>query len=177
LREGVSALAAMGVLDTRQGDGTYVTSLEPGLLMASMSFAVAVHSATRPGQFSAVRRVLEGEAAALAAVSIEADVLAVLEESVAESEAAAHAPADVARLLAADVTFHRAVAAGAGNPVLAVLIESMSGRSTRAPGRDVVVRDEATLTRTVTEHRAVLYAITGHDPEQARRRMGAHLGH
>ena len=37
LREGVSALAAMGVLDTRQGDGTYVTSLEPGLLMAPLS--------------------------------------------------------------------------------------------------------------------------------------------
>ena len=31
LREGVRALVLMGVLETRQGDGTYVTALDPAL--------------------------------------------------------------------------------------------------------------------------------------------------
>jgi GntR family transcriptional repressor for pyruvate dehydrogenase complex len=174
LREGVSALAAMGVLDTRQGDGTYVTSLDPGLLMASLSFVVDVHSDSRAGQFLAIRRVLECEAAALAAMNIDARGLAVVESSLAESEAAAQTPADIERFFVADVGFHRAVAAGAGNPVLAVLIESLSGRTTRASLLGAVV-DEAALARTVAEHRAVLQAIAGHDPERARLHMGGHL--
>ena len=132
LREGVSALTAMGVLDTRQGDGTYVTSLDPGLLMASLSFVVDVHSASRADEFLAIRRVLECEAAALAATNGNRGALAAAERSVADGAAAAQTPADIEQFFAADVAFHRAVAAGAGNPVLAVLIESLSGRTARA---------------------------------------------
>src|SRR3954464_11768538 len=33
LREAVKALSLINVLDVRRGDGTYVTSLDPGLLM------------------------------------------------------------------------------------------------------------------------------------------------
>ena len=174
LREGVSALAAMGVLDTRQGDGTYVTSLEPSLLMAPLSFVVDVHNASGAGPFFAVRRVLECEAAALAAMNIDADGLAAAERVLAESEAAAQSPADIDRFFAADVGFHRAVAAGAGNPVLAALIASLSGRTARAPLARTVV-DEGALGRTVAEHRAVLQAIAAHDPERARLRMDVHL--
>jgi GntR family transcriptional repressor for pyruvate dehydrogenase complex len=174
LREGVSALAAMGVLDTRQGDGTYVTSLEPGLLMASLTFAVDVHDTVGAHEFLAVRRVLECEAAALAAMNMDADGLAAAESSVAESEAAAQPPADIERFFKADAGFHRAVAAGAGNPVLAALIAALSGRTARARLLLAVV-DEGALGRTVAEHRAVLQAIAGHDPERARLRMEVHL--
>jgi GntR family transcriptional regulator, transcriptional repressor for pyruvate dehydrogenase complex len=174
LREGVSALAAMGVLDTRQGDGTYVTSLEPGLLMAPLSFVVDVHNASGAGPFLAVRRVLECEAAALAAMNIDADGLAAAERVLAESEAAAQSPADIDRFFAADVGFHRAVATGAGNPVLAALIATLSGRTARARLVRTVV-DEGALGRTVAEHRAVLQAIAAHDPERARLRMDVHL--
>ena len=38
LREAVRALSLVGVLEARQGDGTYVTSLEPDLLLAGTSF-------------------------------------------------------------------------------------------------------------------------------------------
>src|SRR6188768_2244325 len=44
LREGVRALAIMGVLETRQGDGTYVTSLDPDVLLAAMGFMVDLQS-------------------------------------------------------------------------------------------------------------------------------------
>jgi GntR family transcriptional repressor for pyruvate dehydrogenase complex len=174
LREGVSALAAMGVLDTRQGDGTYVTSLEPGVLMAPLSFVVDVHNAGGARQYLAVRRVLECEAAALAAMNIDADGLAAAERALAESEAAAQSPADIDRFFSADLGFHRAVAAGAGNPVLAALIATLSGRIARARLVRTIV-DEGALGRTVAEHRAVLQAIAAHDPERARLRMDVHL--
>src|SRR3954469_23790967 len=43
LREAVRALALINVLDVRQGDGTYVTSLEPHLLLDALSFVVDFH--------------------------------------------------------------------------------------------------------------------------------------
>ena len=173
-REGVSALAAMGVLDTRQGDGTYVTSLEPSLLMESLRFVVDLHDDDGARQFLAVRRVLECEAAALAAMNIDADGLAAAERELADSDAAAQEPADIERFFAAVVGFHRVVAAGAGNPVLAALIESLSGRTSRAQLVRTVV-DEGALDRTVAEHRGVLQAIAARDPERARLRMEVHL--
>ena len=174
LREGVSALAAMGVLDTRQGDGTYVTSLEPDVLMASLSFVVDVHNASGAREFLAVRRVLECEAAALAATNIDADGLAAAERLLAEAEAATQPPGDIDRFFAADVGFHRAVAVGADNPVLAALIASLSGRTARARLVLTVV-DEGAMGRTVAEHRAVLQAIAARDPERARLQMDVHL--
>ena len=38
LREAVRALTLIGVLEPRVGDGTYVTSLEPDLLLTGMGF-------------------------------------------------------------------------------------------------------------------------------------------
>jgi DNA-binding GntR family transcriptional regulator len=107
-------------------------------------------------------------------MNIDADGLAAAERVLAESEAAAQSPADIDRFFAADVGFHRAVAAGAGNPVLAALIATLSGRTARARLVRTVI-DEGALGRTVAEHRAVLQAIAAHDPERARLRMDVHL--
>jgi len=46
LREAVKALSLIHVLDVRQGDGTYVTSLEPRLLLDAMTFVVEFHRGT-----------------------------------------------------------------------------------------------------------------------------------
>ncbi|MFC9955615.1 FadR/GntR family transcriptional regulator, partial [Streptomyces prasinus] len=43
LREAVKALSLIRVLDVRQGDGTYVTSLEPALLLDALGFVVDFH--------------------------------------------------------------------------------------------------------------------------------------
>jgi DNA-binding FadR family transcriptional regulator len=47
------------VLDVRQGDGTYVTSLEPSLLLDAMAFLVDFHRDDTVLQFFEVRRILE----------------------------------------------------------------------------------------------------------------------
>jgi DNA-binding FadR family transcriptional regulator len=43
LREAVKALSLVNILDVRRGDGTYVTSLEPTLLLEALSFIVDFH--------------------------------------------------------------------------------------------------------------------------------------
>jgi GntR family transcriptional repressor for pyruvate dehydrogenase complex len=175
LREGVSALTAMGLLETRQGDGTYVTSLEPTLLMAPLAFIVDLHSRDGARQVLAVRRVLECEAAGLAALHIDAATIAKGQAALADAERAlAEAPTDYERLFAADREFHAVIAAASENPVLAALIESISGRTARAR----LLRgatEEGAQQRTIDEHRAVLAAIIAHDAERARLRMAVHL--
>src|SRR4051812_35982358 len=88
LREAVKALCLIRVLDVRQGDGTYVTSLEPKLLLDAMTFVVDFHRDDTVLDFLAVRRILEPAATALAArLMTDADIaeLAVLLEGLDES--------------------------------------------------------------------------------------------
>src|SRR5690625_6072066 len=66
LREAVKSLAVIGVLDVRRGDGTYVTSLRPELLLEAMSFVVDLHQDASVLEIFAVRRILEPAAAELA---------------------------------------------------------------------------------------------------------------
>lgn len=54
------------MLDVRRGDGTYVTSLEPRLLLEALSFVVDLHTDRSVLEIFAVRRILEPAATGLA---------------------------------------------------------------------------------------------------------------
>src|SRR5438093_5567630 len=71
LREAVRALSQLRVLEVRQGDGTYVSSLEPGLLLESTGFISHLLLGETAVALYEVRRILEAAAAALAAARID----------------------------------------------------------------------------------------------------------
>src|SRR5438445_8071124 len=71
LREAVRALSQLRVLEVRQGDGTYVTSLEPELLPESTSFVSHWLVGESALQLFEVRRLLERAASGLAAARID----------------------------------------------------------------------------------------------------------
>ena len=73
LREAVRALSQLRVLEVRQGDGTYVSSLEPDLLLESTGFVSHLLLGETAVALSEVRRILEAAAAALAAARIDED--------------------------------------------------------------------------------------------------------
>ncbi|ONK15846.1 FadR/GntR family transcriptional regulator [Streptomyces sp. MP131-18] len=175
LREAVRALAAMGVLSTRQGDGTYVTTLAPDMLLAALGFAVDVQRDRTVLQFFQVRRLLEPQAAALAATRIQPTTLVELEELLREAEELVRgAEVDHTALVENDLRFHALVNGASGNPVLAAVIEGMSGGTTRARiwrGKT----DAQAVERTVGEHRAILTALRDRDPDRARLRAEAHI--
>ncbi|TWD83421.1 GntR family transcriptional regulator [Kribbella amoyensis] len=175
LREGVRALSMLGVLETRQGDGTYVTALDSSLLLAPMGFVVDLQDRSGAPHLHAVRRILETEAAALAATRISADDLAAADEVLRRTEAElADGEPDHEVLIDNDIAFHRIIAKSAANPVLEALIEALGGRTTRDRlWRSISQKgaDESTH----SEHRAILAALQGHDPDRARTRMAAHL--
>src|SRR5581483_8964671 len=80
LREAVRALAVMHILDVRQGDGTYVSSLAADSLLDALGFIVEFHRDTSVLELLEVRRILEPAASARAAMLIDDAALAKLGE-------------------------------------------------------------------------------------------------
>src|SRR6266576_3433924 len=80
LREAVRALSLVRILDVRQGDGTYVSSLAADSLLDALSFIVEFHHDASVLELLEVRRILEPAASARAAVLIDDASLASLEE-------------------------------------------------------------------------------------------------
>src|SRR3982750_4592022 len=66
LREAVRALTLVGVLEPRVGDGTYVTTLEPELLLTGMGFVSDLLTGSTLLELHEVRRILEPVATGLA---------------------------------------------------------------------------------------------------------------
>ncbi len=175
LREGVRALSILGVLHTRQGDGTYVTSLDPGRLLSPMALVLDLQDEGAMPAFHSVRRVLETEAAGLAATRMTDEALAearAVLDQVAEVRVGTEVDHD--RFIEVDIAFHRVIAAHSGNPVLEALIESFAGRTLRARLWRVL-HAEGIEARTHGEHEAIWRALAARDPEAARIRMAAHL--
>ncbi|MFC4945979.1 FadR/GntR family transcriptional regulator [Pseudonocardia sp. GCM10023141] len=163
LREAVKALSLIRVLDVRQGDGTYVTSLDPDLLLDAMSFVVDFHRDDTVLEFFEVRRILEPAATAMAALTMTDEQIAGLRAVLAELDP----EPDVEALVANDLEFHRRVAAGSGNTVLCSLIDGLSGPTTRARIWRGLTQEGA-VARTIEQHGAICDAIAARQPELAR---------
>ncbi|MYT72939.1 MULTISPECIES: FadR/GntR family transcriptional regulator [unclassified Streptomyces] len=170
LREAVRALSLIRILDVRQGDGTYVTSLDPQLLLEALSFVVDFHRDDTVLEFLAVRRILEPAATAMAATSISRDQLDGLATQLDELGP----EPSVEELVAADLDFHRGIVAAAGNSVLCSLLDGLSGPTTRARVWRGLTQEDA-VGRTLREHRAILAALRDGDPEAARSWATVHI--
>ena len=176
LREGVRALCIMGVLETRQGDGTYVTSLDSSLLLAPMGFMIDMQTAEHRRDLHGVRRILESEAAARAALHIS-------DKQLREAEALLEAMrplvladpvTDHETLIAEDVAFHHVIAKAADNGALAALIDALADR-TFVARRSIGEFHEEQVRRAYDEHCAILAALRHHEPDRARLLMSHHL--
>jgi GntR family transcriptional regulator, transcriptional repressor for pyruvate dehydrogenase complex len=163
LREAVKALSMIRVLDVRQGDGTYVTSLAPDLLLDALSFVVDFHRDDTVLQFLEVRRILEPAATALATERMPVEAIAKL-QSVLDQLGATPT---IEALVANDLEFHRQIAASSGNAVLCSLIDGLSGPTTRARIWRGLTQEGA-AERTREQHQAIVDAITARQPDLAR---------
>lgn len=170
LREAVKALSLIRVLDVRQGDGTYVTSLEPSLLLEAMGFAVDFHRDDTVLEFLEVRRILEPAAAAMAATAMSDEDRAALRATLEEL---GDSPT-VEALVANDLRFHGLIAAGSGNTVLCSVIEGISGPTARARIWRGLTQEGA-VRRTREQHEAICEAIEARRPEVARAWATVHV--
>jgi GntR family transcriptional repressor for pyruvate dehydrogenase complex len=162
LREAVRALALVGVLESRVGDGTYVTTLEPELLLTGVGFVSDLAEGASLLELHQVRRILEPEATRLATPNLTAADLAGLEECLRRMEAETQVPA----FIEADSQFHRVILDACGNATLASLIQNMSSGTLRARMWQALVAEGA-VEATRASHRAIYDALVARDADRA----------
>ena len=159
MREAVKALEMVRVLDVRRGDGTYVTSLEPRLLLEGLGLAVDLLQDESVLSVVEVRRLLEPAATGLAAERITDDRLAHLEARLYEMD---EAGSDAERQVAADAAFHLEVFAATRNQTLLSILDGLSSLTLRARIWRAVVEADA-ITETLQQHRAIFAALAARD--------------
>ncbi|MFB7451242.1 FadR/GntR family transcriptional regulator [Streptomyces sp. NPDC056194] len=171
LREAVRALTAMRILVPRQGDGTYVSGLEPHLFLESLAFAADISHGHTAGQLLQVRRLLEPQVTALAAGCLTDEQLKELRGILDRS---AEEGIGIEAFVALDIEFHRAIADSVGNPVLSTLLGILSTHTQRlrivrgtqhAPAREQAHRD----------HEAIWRALSAGDAELAAAASMVHV--
>jgi GntR family transcriptional repressor for pyruvate dehydrogenase complex len=171
LREALRALSIMKVVEVRQGDGTYVSALNPEELVEHLEFVFMLDDSTTLQLFEA-RKIVEPGNAALAAQRISDEELAQLRAYLDESERGYDDPETFLQI---DIELHELITRAARNPLLERFMASISalGRASRQK----TVRLSGVPTLTVDHHRRIVAALEAHDPQAASAAMLRHLEH
>ncbi len=171
LREAIRALIALNILESRHGEGTFVSSLEPDLLTEPIDFVLQVTDGGLAALFEA-RRVLEAGIAALAAERATDLELAQLDDFVKRGRTKLeHAEAFIEH----DVEFHERLRRYARSPVLSSMLGSVSTLSLESRRR--TAQTPSVRARSLSDHAKMVKTLKARDPEAARRAMVAHLEH
>lgn len=178
VREAIRALEERGVVTVRHGHGAKVAgnaswdildeAVLGALLRAESGLRVDVL-----GEVLECRKILEVEAAGLAAKRAGKSEVTAIESALAVMrDAASPGPfskGEADPFLEADLAFHEAVMAAAGNRALHQLTRSV--RSSLLAARRPLARPQDRISRAVPEHANVYEAIAGGDAEGAREAM------
>jgi GntR family transcriptional repressor for pyruvate dehydrogenase complex len=171
VREAVKVLEAARVLDVRRGDGTYVTSLAPRLLLEGVGLAVELLRDDTLLEVMEVRRMLEPVATGVAAQRMSDADLDELGNILEDMRAAKD---DAERLIGYDAAFHRTVIAATGNETLTSLLDGLSGQTLRARvWRGLIEGNSSHVT--LSEHEAIYRALRARDPLLAQASALVHV--
>ena len=151
------------------GNGSFTVAQFGNPLNNSLDFLLSVDEADY-GELFEVRRILEGEAAALAAsrrrdedVTQMAAQIAAMEEGLGSEEG----------FITADLRFHLTIAKASGNRLIAHLMDAI--RSLLQRSLSSAYHIPGSPEGAVVLHRLILEAIAAGHPEEARQRMQEHV--
>ena len=167
VREGLNSLISKGILSVRQGRGTTVNpmnewnALDPEVLML-------LYGDQAFDNLIQLRRILEPELAYLAAQNI-------TDEELEDLRAFSDLPDTdtVEEHVERDTAFHLIIARATHNPVLLIVLSSISEMLRESRRRTFAVPNE--LYKARDWHQVIYHAIAGRDPEAARQAMLTHL--
>ena len=169
LQKALRGLAFLNILEIRQGDGTYITSLDPGLLTEPLTFIFSLDN-SKFAQLYEARKILEVGIVALAAQWITDEEITELEDCLARFNDAME---DNEARNQADLELHAAIARAARNPILARFMDSISQLSQAS--RRQTSNLPGVPEQSAKDHRAIVDALKARDPEAARQAMLQHL--
>jgi GntR family transcriptional repressor for pyruvate dehydrogenase complex len=172
VREALSQLEAVGIVDVANGRRPVVHRLEPSAMARAFDHGLA----TRQVDFRHIgtfRRTVECEAAALAALGRSDEQLARLDEAV---EGLAAALQDPPRFLAVDFELHAVIAQASGNPLYAITTEALTS-TIKGMIYDGLcsITSRAEWEQILATHRGIVAAIRARDATAARAMMTLHF--
>ena len=171
LRAGIRSLAAVGILQSKQGAGTFVVEAEksPTLDSSSLRMLAALHGFTSAEMFEA-RIALEMSIAGLAAERATSEQMTVMAEEIGGMFATLDEPE---QFLVHDMNFHQTIAAASGNRILTSLMNMIAKILFEA--RSKTVKRATDLKESAEMHRHIYRAIRERNAESASSAMRDHL--
>jgi GntR family transcriptional repressor for pyruvate dehydrogenase complex len=171
LRAGIRSLAAVGVLQSRQGAGTFVVKADgpPSLDSSPLRLMASLHGFTSGEMFEA-RKSLEMAIAGLAAERATGEQMASMAEAIAGMYASLDNPE---QFLVHDMSFHQSVASASGNRILTSLMNMVA--TILYDVRSKTVKRARDLKESAEMHFHVYRAVRDRNPEAARNAMRDHL--
>jgi GntR family transcriptional repressor for pyruvate dehydrogenase complex len=170
LREALSVLKGLGVIEARHGKGIFVKELDMAALFGMLSPLLKTHAKIDVHQLFEVRLHLEASVAELAAANRRPENLDALEASLA----AMHATVRTRRAYSQhDMDFHQELARATGNPIFHVFMSSITDLLGELQYRyldSVEFRQSA-----IVEHEEILAAVRNGDAAAARENMRRHI--
>jgi GntR family transcriptional repressor for pyruvate dehydrogenase complex len=167
VREALSRLKSLKLVDSRQGSGVYVSAHPPFEAQHAVSQEAVI-------QMVEVRRALEAEVAGLAAQRRSKADLQRIQQAVHDLESAVQAGGDG---VAQDMNFHRAIADAAANPfllqTLAYLGQFLHGATQVTRANEARRVDFAAQVQ--AEHNAIVQAVQDCNAQAARQAASAHM--
>jgi GntR family transcriptional repressor for pyruvate dehydrogenase complex len=169
VRDAIRVLEQMGLIESRQGDGTYVRSVSAEELAEPLALML-LQSRTQMRELWEVRRVLEPALAGFAAARItdeELDELDMVLETQRRKVEAGFIP------LEEDTAFHNGIAEAARNTVMLRALDTLVDLLRQSRERSLQQHDRPAYS--LAGHRRILAALHRRDPEGARSEMLRHL--
>ncbi|MCP4625670.1 MAG: FadR family transcriptional regulator [bacterium] len=173
LREALNTLSLMGLVEMRQGVGTFVTAAAPEHFMQLIaSLMILDRSSTR--ELIQAKNMVEPPVAALAAVHAEKQDLVQMEEALLVIETEFDRNEFVDSYTSKDARFHSLIARSSKNRVMYRVVEAIRGL---LPAKLVMAfaNSPDLLVEAIKYHREIFRAIERHDPDSAERLMKEHV--
>jgi GntR family transcriptional repressor for pyruvate dehydrogenase complex len=169
IRSALQSLAAMGVVRSRKGAGTFIQGGRPTLGGEPLRLLADLHDFTSEEMFEA-RGALEVAGAGLAAIR---STPSQREQMATELTGMFSSIEDTESFLRHDIGFHQAVALGSNNAVITALVEMVS--SLVFERRRKTIEEASDLRESAAMHRRIFDAIRARDASEARSAMALHL--
>jgi len=172
VREALTALETIGILDIRPGEGTFVKRTSDSETFGSLTLLLSVEQ-TPEVQMMEVRRILETESAALAAKRATDADLQKIEESLLVMKTAE----TISDAVDADVRFHFAIAEATKNSVLLRIMNTVADlmHHTFRQDRENLYANPELGARVLSEHEAILKALQARNSDEAWSKMLEHI--
>lgn len=176
LREALKRLEMMGLVESRQGLGTFLKKIEPIDFMNPLSSFVVIDKRSAFELLEA-RLHIEGSLAALAAShATEGDLLAL--EDILSSMRSLSAAQAIEEFVKQDVQFHYAIAKASNNNLLVKIVEILRDLLRQLISK-VFQNYPGNLLETIDQtnefHQHIFDAIRSRKPEEARMHMEEHI--